>query len=404
AGARMAEIALGARLAGHRHDLRTKARPGDPARVRHLVLAGPAAASARTAWRPFAAIAEGVEFARELVNEPGNRLYPASFAVRLKRRLAPRGIAVEILAPPALRQLGMGALLAVGSGSANQPRLVVLRWPGSGAGRKAMPVALVGKGVTFDTGGISIKPASKMEEMKGDMAGAAAVIGTLLALARQGAANPAVGVLPLVENMVSGSAYRPGDVLTSHSGQTIEVVDTDAEGRLILADALSYAVRRFKPRALVDLATLTYSVIAALGHLYAGIFSNNEVLAAQLIAAGRDAGERLWRLPLHPDYDEHLKSHIADIRQCAPDEESADAVHAAQFMQSFVGGTPWAHLDIAGVEFMRGEGRSGGSGFAVRLLTQWLTVAQTARASRPQPRRANGSQRKTARGPRRSQR
>ncbi|MEX0808569.1 MAG: M17 family metallopeptidase, partial [Dongiaceae bacterium] len=280
----------------------------------------------------------------------------------------------------------------------------VLRWPGRGAGRKAAPVALVGKGVTFDTGGISIKPASKMEEMKGDMAGAAAVAGTLLTLARQGAASPAVGVLPLVENMVSGTAYRPGDVLTSFSGQTIEVVDTDAEGRLILADALSYAVRRFKPRAVVDLATLTYSVIAALGHLYAGIFSNNERLAAQLIGAGRDAGEHLWRLPLHPDYDEHLKSEIADIRQCAPDDESADAVHAAQFMQHFVGDAPWAHLDIAGVEFMRGAGRSGGSGFAVRLLTQWLGGAEAGRGSRRQPRRANGSQRKSAQGRRRNSR
>jgi leucyl aminopeptidase len=330
---------------------------------------------ARIAWRPLAAIAEGVEFARELVNEPGNRLYPASFAAGIRRRLAPLGVSVEILAPPALRRRGMGALLAVGSGSANTPRLVVLRWPGRGRGKAGQPVALVGKGVTFDTGGISIKPAAKMEEMKGDMAGAAAVAGTMLALARQKATTAAVGVLPLVENMPSGVAYRPGDVLTSHSGRTIEVVDTDAEGRLILADALSYAVARFKPRAVVDLATLTYSVIAALGHLYAGIFSNNDMLATRLIGAGDATGERLWRLPLHTDYDEHLNSDIADLRQCAPDEESADAVHAAQFLQNFVGTTPWAHLDIAGVEFLRGEGRHGGSGFAVRLLTQWLTAA-----------------------------
>jgi leucyl aminopeptidase len=399
AGERLAEIALGARLAAPAPDLRTKPRPDDPARVRRLVLVGPVAAASK-AWAPLEAIAEGVEFARELVNEPGNRLYPASFAARLRRRLAPLGVAVEILAPPALRRLGMGALLAVGSGSeAHPPRLVVLRWPGRGTGRKGAPVALVGKGVTFDTGGISIKPAAKMEEMKGDMAGAAAVAGTLLALARQGAANPAIGVLPLVENMASGTAYRPGDVLTSHSGQTIEVIDTDAEGRLILADALAYAVGRFKPRAVVDLATLTYSVIAALGHLYGGIFANDDALAAQLIGAGTATGERLWRLPLHPDYDEHLKSDIADIRQCAPDAESADAVHAAQFLQNFVGKARWAHLDIAGVEFLRGEGRSGGSGFAVRLLTQWLTGPAGGRTPRRQPGRANGSHRKSHRHP-----
>jgi leucyl aminopeptidase len=232
-----------------------------------------------------------------------------------------------------------------------------------------------------------------MEEMKGDMAGAAAVAGTMLALALRNDPRTVVGVVPLVENMPSGTAFRPGDVVRAHDGRTIEIIDTDAEGRLILADALAYTAKRFKPRAIVDMATLTGSVIAALGHLYAGIFANDDRLAASLIDAGRPVGERLWRLPLDPDYDEHLKSDIADIRQVAPDEESADAVHAAQFMQGFVAGTPWAHLDIAGVEWLRGEGRHGASGFAIRLLTGWLAGSarpgkSTARNGRAQPRPA----------------
>jgi leucyl aminopeptidase len=249
-----------------------------------------------------------------------------------------------------------------------------MRWPGRAGKRsgKGAPVALVGKGVTFDTGGIDIKPAARMEEMKGDMAGAAVVAGTMLALAMRKETRAVVGVVPLVENMPSGASYRPGDVVRAYDGRTIEIIDTDAEGRLILADALAYTARRFKPRAIVDMATLTGSVIAALGHLYAGIFANDETLAASLVAAGRPVGERLWRLPLDPDYDVHLKSDIADIRQVAPDEESADAVHAAQFLQGFVAGAPWAHLDIAGVEYLRGEDRHGASGFAVRLLTGWL--------------------------------
>ena len=245
-----------------------------------------------------------------------------------------------------------------------------MRWRSN---RKGAPVALIGKGVTFDTGGIDIKPGARMEEMKGDMAGAAAVAGTMLALALRNEPRAVVGVVPLVENMPSGTAFRPGDVVRAHDGRTIEIIDTDAEGRLILADALAYTAKRFKPRAIVDMATLTGSVIAALGHLYAGIFANDDRLAASLIDAGRPVGERLWRLPLDPDYEEHLKSDIADIRQVAPDEESADAVHAAQFMQGFVAGIPWAHLDIAGVEWLRGEGRHGASGFAIRLLTAWLS-------------------------------
>ena len=373
---RLARVLLGASLAAYRFDFRTKPRPNDPARLERIDLLAPNAANVTRAWNAMEPDLAGIAFARDVVNEPGNRIYPASLADRIARRLKPEGIAVEILKPSELEKLGMGALLAVGSGSAHPPRLVVMRWRGN---RKGAPVALVGKGVTFDTGGIDIKPGARMEEMKGDMAGAAAVAGTMLALARRKEPRAVVGVVPLVENMPSGTAFRPGDVVRAHDGRTIEIIDTDAEGRLILADALAYTAKRFKPRAIVDMATLTGSVIAALGHLYAGIFANDDKLAASLIEAGRSVDERLWRLPLDPDYDEHLKSDIADIRQVAPDEESADAVHAAQFMQGFVAGTPWAHLDIAGVEWLRGEGRHGASGFAIRLLTGWLSRAIPAR-------------------------
>ena len=372
---RLARVLLGAALAAYRFDFRTKARPNDPARLERIDLLAPGITAVTRAWQAVEPDLAGIAFARDLVNEPGNRIYPASFADRIARRLKPAGIAVEILKPSELQKLGMGALLAVGSGSVHTPRLVVMRWRGK---RKGAPVALVGKGVTFDTGGIDIKPAARMEEMKGDMAGAAAVAGTMLALALRNDPRAVVGVVPLVENMPSGTAFRPGDVVHAHDGRTIEIIDTDAEGRLILADALAYTAKRFRPRAIVDMATLTGSVIAALGHLYAGIFANDDRLAASLIEAGRPVGERLWRLPLDPDYDEHLKSDIADIRQVAPDAESADAIHAAQFLQGFVEDTPWAHLDIAGVEWLRGEGRHGAAGFAIRLLTGWL-----ARSARP---------------------
>jgi leucyl aminopeptidase len=302
-------------------------------------------------------------------------LYPESFVERAKA-LRSLGVEVEALDVKRMRKLGMGALLAVGQGSAHEPRLLVLRWPGrKRAGKAVAPFAFVGKGVTFDTGGIDIKPAKGMEEMKGDMAGGAVVVGLMAALAARKSPLPAVGVVPLVENMPSGHAYRPADIVRTMEGKTIEVIDTDAEGRMILVDALHYTVDRFRPRAVIDLATLTGSVIRALGHVYAGIFGNDDALAARLIAAGMVTGERLWRMPLDPAYDEHLKSDIADIRQCAPDEDSADCVHAAQLLQRFVGDTPWAHLDIAGMEFLKKAGPThppGPSGFGVRLLDHFV--------------------------------
>jgi leucyl aminopeptidase len=367
-----AHVAFGARLAGQRFlKFRTRPRPEDVRPVRRLTIVARAARAAQRSFARLDALAAGVETARGLVNEPANLLGPEEFA-RRARALAPLGVKVEILDERALKRLGMGALLAVGQGSARRPRLLVLQWKGPKAKKGRGPLAFVGKGVCFDAGGISIKKAEGMEDMKADMAGAAAVVGVMRVLAERKAPIEAVGVAALVENLTSDSAYRPGDVLTTMSGETVEVVDTDAEGRLILIDALHYTATRFKPRAMVDLATLTYAVGAALGHVHAGVMSNDDRLAARLIAAGQKTGERLWRLPLDKEYDGNLDSAIADIRQVAPDKEVADAVHGAQLLQRFVGQTPWAHLDIAYTGMFANKPRptqpKGATGFGVRLL------------------------------------
>jgi leucyl aminopeptidase len=277
--------------------------------------------------------------------------------------------------------LGMGALCAVGGGAVHGPRLVVLRWPGK---VKAAPVAFVGKGICFDTGGISIKPAAGMEDMRADMAGAAAAAGAMLALALRQSPAPAVAVLALAENAIGAASYRPGDILRSYSGKTIEVLDTDAEGRLILADALAYTAARFKPRAMIDLATLTGSIITALGHHRAGVFGNDEALSAALMAAGEAVAEPLWPMPIDKEHREVLKSDIADLRQCAPAGSGAwggrflsDACHAAAFLREFAGSGAWAHLDIAGVETREGAaplGPKGPSGFGVRLLDHLVAM------------------------------
>jgi leucyl aminopeptidase len=367
-----AHAGLGAILGGQRFlKLRTRPRPEDVKPVQRLVLEVKAPAAAERAFARLAPVADGVGFARTLVNEPANLLGPEEF-VRRARKLAPLGVKIEVLDERALRRLSMEALLAVGAGSARRPRLLVLRWKGRGAKAGRGPVAFVGKGVCFDAGGLDIKKADGMEAMKGDMAGAAAVVGAIRALALRKAPIEAIGVAALVENLASDTAYRPGDVVRTHAGQTIEIINTDAEGRVILADALAYAVRRFKPRAVVDLATLTYAVGAALGHFHAGIMCNNDALARRLIAAGETTGERLWRLPLGKEYDENLVSVIADLRQIAPDSDVADAVHGAQFLQHFVGDTPWAHLDIAYTGMFAPKEKptqpKGATGFGVRLL------------------------------------
>jgi leucyl aminopeptidase len=324
------------------------------------------------AWARASCVLAGVEFARNLVTEPANSLTPATFIDRL-RPLVDAGVALEVLGPVELAKHGFGGLLAVGGGAAHPPHLAVLRWTGSGGA----PVVFVGKGVTFDTGGISIKPAEGMWDMRADMAGAAACAGAMLAIALRRAAAPAIAVLPLAENAVGAASYRPGDVLRMHDGTSVEIIDTDAEGRLILADALAYALSD-KPAGIVDLATLTGSIVVALGHVTAGLFDNDDAWAARVAAAGEAVGEPLWRMPIDASHRASLASDIADIRQCVPGRGQPDACQAAAFLREFVGDTPWAHLDIAGVESRAAADdryAKGATGFGVRLLDALLPEA-----------------------------
>lgn len=333
-----------------------------------------AAAALVPLWDRAWAVLQGVAFARALVEAPGNALTPRAMAKRLKR-LREHGIAVQVLGRKALRAAGFGGLLAVGQGSAHPPRLVVLRWAGRIA---APPVVFVGKGVTFDTGGLCVKPAEGMAAMRADMAGAAACAGAMLALALRDSPAPAAAVLPLAENAIGAEAYRPGDVLTLLSGRNVEVVDTDAEGRLLLADALHYARLAFRPAALVDLATLTGAAVTALGHHRAALFGNDPPLLAAVAAAGAAVGEEVWPLPVTEAHRADLASDIADLRQCASGRGQPDACHAAAFLQAALEeapppapAVPWAHLDMAGQALRpEGEGRPGATGFGVRLLEQ----------------------------------
>ncbi|MGE0766867.1 MAG: leucyl aminopeptidase [Hyphomicrobiaceae bacterium] len=333
--------------------------------------------AAEQAFAARAAVADGVYLARDLVNEPANVLGPIEFAERLASLGVP-GLEVEVLDLDQLTALKMGALLAVGQGSARESRVVVMQWNGAkGRGKAKQPVCFVGKGVVFDTGGISMKPAAGMEDMKGDMGGAACVSGLMLALAKRKANVNAVGIVGLVENMPSGTATRPGDIVTSMSGQTIEVLNTDAEGRLVLADALWYAQGRFKPRFIVDLATLTGAIMVALGKENAGLFSNNDKLARELEDAGKATGERVWRMPLAAAYDKLIDSKNADMKNIGG--RFGGAITAAQFLQRFIkdGATPWAHLDVAGtaMDSSRDEiNQSWASGWGVRLLDEVVSA------------------------------
>jgi leucyl aminopeptidase len=323
--------------------------------------------AAAKAFRGRGAVAEGVFLARDLVNEPANMLGPVEFAERL-RALAGHGLEVEVLDEESLRTLKMGALLAVGQGSERPSRVVVMQWHG-GKSRRAKPLCFAGKGVCFDTGGISMKPAAGMEDMRGDMGGAAAVAGVMLALARRKATVNAIGIIGLTENMPSGKAQRPGDIVTSMSGQTIEVLNTDAEGRLVLADVLWYAQEKFRPRLIVDLATLTGAIIVALGKEYAGMFCNEDRLAGELSAAGEATGEKVWRMPLAKAYDKLIASKNADMKNIGG--RHGGAITAAQFLQRFIKDTPWAHLDVAGtaMDSPRNDlNPSWGAGWGVRLL------------------------------------
>jgi leucyl aminopeptidase len=304
--------------------------------------------------------------ARDLINEPANMLYPEEFA-RRAGQLRKLGVVVEVLDVRAMKRLGMGALLAVGQGSVRESRTVIMRW--NGGKRGGPPVAFIGKGVCFDTGGVSIKQAAGMEDMKGDMAGAACVVGLMHALAARKAKVNAVGAIGVVENMPDGNSYRPGDVLKTMSGQTIEIINTDAEGRLVLADVLHYVNTKYKPRLMIDLATLTGAIMVALGQEHAGLFANDDVLGSRLFAAGETTGERVWRMPLAPEYDKLIDSKVADMKNTGG--RHGGAITAAQLLARFVGKTPWAHLDIAGTALGSPQSeinRSWSSGWGVRLL------------------------------------
>ena len=359
-----AHAGLGAMLRSYRFDrYRTKEAADAKPRLATLQVLTDDAAAARAAWAGPAAIARGTALSRDLISEPGNVLTPAEMAERCCK-LAELGVEVEVLGPAELT--GWGALLSTAQGSVNEPRVVIMRWNGGAADAK--PVCFVGKGVTFDTGGISIKPAAGMGDMKWDMAGAGAVVGAMAALAGRRAKANVVGLVGLTENMPSGTATRPGDVVTSLSGQTIEVLNTDAEGRLLLADVIWYAQERFEPVLTVNLATLTGAIIVALGHEYAGMFSNDDDLATRLLAAGTATGETLWRMPLGEAYDKLIRSDIADMKNIGG--RPGGAIIGAQFIQRFVRG-PWAHLDIAGMAWSTKDTATvpkGATAFGLRLL------------------------------------
>jgi leucyl aminopeptidase len=365
----IADFALGLRLRAYKFD-RYKAKKkddeeggSDPGAIT-LAVEDPSAV--KKALKSREAIAEGVCIARDLVNEPPNILTPSEFAKRAQA-LEKLGVEVEVLGEKELKKLGMRALLGVGQGSAEESKVVIMRW--NGAKSSEQPVAVVGKGVVFDTGGISIKPAQGMEDMKGDMAGAATVVGLMHTLAARKAKANVIGAIGLVENMPDGKAQRPGDIVTSMSGQTIEIINTDAEGRLVLADVLWHINESVKPRWMVNLATLTGAILVALAHEHAGLFSNDDALSARLEAAGKATGEKVWRLPLGPEYDKMIDSKFADMKNAAG--RYGGSITAAQFLKRFVGETPWAHLDIAGTGMASPQtdiNKSWASGWGVRLL------------------------------------
>jgi leucyl aminopeptidase len=364
-----AAAALGIRLASYRFDrYRTTEKPEKKPSVVTVQLEVDDVEAAETADAALAGLAEAILFARDLVSEPANILYPEEFARRVKT-LTRLGLEVEILGEKEMAALGMGALLGVGQGSVRETQLAVIQWKGA-ADPAAAPVAFVGKGVCFDTGGISLKPPEGMEEMITDMGGAAAVTGAMYALAARKAKVNAVGILGLVENMPDGNAQRPGDVVKTMSGQTVEVINTDAEGRLVLADALWYCQDRFKPQFMIDLATLTGAIIIALGKDIAGLFSNNDALSEKLLAASKASGDTLWRMPLPPQYEKLIESHVADMKNVGT--RHGGSISAALFIQRFVGGLPWAHLDIAPTAWKPNSTvatiPSGATGFGVRLL------------------------------------
>jgi len=369
-----AEIAFGARLAAYRFDkYRTTEKADKKPTLKSVTVGVKGAAAAKKAWAVKSRIADGVVVTRDLVSEPGNVLYPASFAAEA-RKLSKLGVKIEVMGASRLAKLGMNALLGVAAGSQHEAHVVVMQWNGAPASAKQKPLAIVGKGVTFDSGGISLKPGAGMGDMKWDMGGAGVVVGLMTALAGRKAKANVVGVIGLVENMPSGTAQKPGDVVKSMSGQTIEIDNTDAEGRLVLADALWYTQKRFKPSAMIDLATLTGAIIMSLGHVHAGLFASDDDLANNIFKAGQDEDELVWRLPLHQEYDNNISSDIADVKNTG--REGGGSITAAQFLKRFTNDVPWAHLDIAGMTWStkpKPTVPKGGTGFGVRLLDRMIS-------------------------------
>ena len=368
-----ARVALGAALRSWRHDrYRTKLKDNQKPTLQEIVIVGAEPGAAERYEQRWAPVVEGVSLTRELVTEPANIIYPESFVERVQASVNGSGLELEVLDAAAMKKLGMGALLGVAQGSVREGRLLILKWNGGAKG--GQPVAFVGKGVTFDTGGISIKPAAGMEAMKWDMGGAGAVVGAMKALALRKARTNIVGICGLVENMPGGNAQRPGDVVTTMSGQTVEVINTDAEGRLVLADAVTYVQRNYKPSTIIDLATLTGAILVSLGHEWAGLFSNNDELSGRLQQAADESGDKLWRMPLAETFDRLIDSPIADMKNVGPRE--GGSITAAQFIQRFIeNGVKWAHIDMAGKAWSDKAGSTyekGATGFGVRLLDQYV--------------------------------
>jgi leucyl aminopeptidase len=368
-----ARVGLAAALRSWRYDrYRTRLKDKQKPTLTEVVIVGGDSAGERRYAERWAPVYEGVSLTRELVTEPANIIYPESFVERVRASLDGSGVEIEVLDRGAMQKLGMGALLGVAQGSVREARMLVLKWNG-GAG-DGQPTAFVGKGVTFDTGGISIKPAAGMEAMKWDMGGAGAVVGAMKALALRKAKANIIGICGLVENMPGGNAQRPGDVVTTMSGQTVEVINTDAEGRLVLADAVTYVQRNFKPSTIVDLATLTGAILISLGHEWAGLFSNNEELASELLRASESSTDKLWRMPIAEPFDRLIDSPIADMKNVGPRE--GGSITAAQFIQRFIeDGTRWAHIDMAGKAWADKASATydkGATGFGVRLLDQYV--------------------------------
>lgn len=368
-------IGEGAMLSSYRFDKYfTKKKPEEKFSLESIDISLDSYSTAEKLFIEKEAIISGVFLARNCLNEPANKLYPESYAKIIVDNLSTIGVTVEVLGEDEMRKMGMGALLGVGQGSAKESKLVVMQYNGSKS--SDTPIAFVGKGVTFDSGGISLKPSGGMEDMKYDMGGSAAVVGLIKTLALRKAKVNVVGVVGLVENMPDGNAQRPSDVVTTMSGQTVEVLNTDAEGRLVLADALWYTQDRFKPKFMVNLATLTGAIVVALGNSFAGCFSNNDELASNINNAGAKIDEKIWRMPLHKDFDDMINSDIADVANIGCVRGAAGSSTAGQFLQRFVNNVPWAHLDIAGVAWEKTGKKSitpkGGTGFGVRLLNQLI--------------------------------